>query len=949
MDYTEENVFNNTECHIGLQGTIINYGHINTTNDHYLSGRLDARKREILRELYKTSYQDHKERNIDRIPGTCEWFTTHKRFREWQENKSSKMLWVSADPGCGKSVLAKYLIDSVLTTTEDRTICYFFFKEDFEEQKSIMNALCCILHQLFKQKSALLSETIFKKFEVSGEGFTNSFTELWGTLLSVAKDKNAGEIVCILDAIDECENYGRSQLIKALRKLYGTSSDLNLKFLLTSRPYREIRRDFLGSPESIIHLAGESEVEMDMISREIDIFIKARVQDIGARRQLKIKDQKLLLQKLMEIPNRTYLWVYLTLDLIESDIYIDKIGILNAITQVSKTIDEAYERILFKSRDVEKAKELLQIVIAVARPLSLKEMSLVLALGDNHMRQSYSDLNLESEEQFREYIRELCGFLITIKDSRIYLLHQTAKEFFVQNNISNSTKGDLKWKYSLQLQDSHRVLAKICTQYLLFEEFEDPPLEDSMLPEYIGNYVFLDYSSKNWTTHLHESQLQVELDETEIQYILNLCDANSKRCLTWFRIYWTSTNTDFPKNFTNIMIASYFGLTAGVIRLLEMDISNSIDLDSKDDVYRRSAVSWAAGNGFDDIVELLVGGIGGRWNSRAISIPFRKGAQVDSIDKDRRTPLVHAVWGGHVAVVNLLLKAGARIDLEDNVGGTPRVYAICSGRHDIARLVSKEDTGTDVGDGEIASLLWSAASKGQEAVLKLMLKTGIVDPDLKDRRKQTPLSIAAKNGHETVIRLLLETGNVDPDSKDLNERTPLSYAAKNGHEATVLLLLETGKVDSDYKDRSGRTPLSYAVENGHKAIVLLLLEIGKVDPDSKNSNELTPLSEAAKNGREAIVKLLLKTGKVDPDSKSRQKKTPLSQAAENGHEAVVIVLLATGKVDLNSKDWNGWTPLSHAVERGNLTIVQALLDGGAKTDNKYSVVGESKIPTSAVG
>ncbi|KAF3284903.1 hypothetical protein TWF970_011179 [Orbilia oligospora] len=937
MDYTEENVFNNTECHIGLQGTIINYGHINTTNDHYLSGRLDARKREILRELYKTSYQDHKERNIDRIPGTCEWFTTHKRFREWQENKSSKMLWVSADPGCGKSVLAKYLIDSVLTTTEDRTICYFFFKEDFEEQKSIMNALCCILHQLFKQKSALLSETIFKKFEVSGEGFTNSFTELWGTLLSVAKDKNAGEIVCILDAIDECENYGRSQLIKALRKLYGTSSDLNLKFLLTSRPYREIRRDFLGSPESIIHLAGESEVEMDMISREIDIFIKARVQDIGARRQLKIKDQKLLLQKLMEIPNRTYLWVYLTLDLIESDIYIDKIGILNAITQVSKTIDEAYERILFKSRDVEKAKELLQIVIAVARPLSLKEMSLVLALGDNHMRQSYSDLNLESEEQFREYIRELCGFLITIKDSRIYLLHQTAKEFFVQNNISNSTKGDLKWKYSLQLQDSHRVLAKICTQYLLFEEFEDPPLEDSMLPEYIGNYVFLDYSSKNWTTHLHESQLQVELDETEIQYILNLCDANSKRCLTWFRIYWTSTNTDFPKNFTNIMIASYFGLTAGVIRLLEMDISNSIDLDSKDDVYRRSAVSWAAGNGFDDIVELLVGGIGGRWNSRAISIPFRKGAQVDSIDKDRRTPLVHAVWGGHVAVVNLLLKAGARIDLEDNVGGTPRVYAICSGRHDIARLVSKEDTGTDVGDGEIASLLWSAASKGQEAVLKLMLKTGIVDPDLKDRRKQTPLSIAAKNGHETVIRLLLETGNVDPDSKDLNERTPLSYAAKNGHEATVLLLLETGKVDSDYKDRSGRTPLSYAVENGHKAIVLLLLEIGKVDPDSKNSNELTPLSEAAKNGREAIVKLLLKTGKVDPDSKSRQKKTPLSQAAENGHEAVVIVLLATGKVDLNSKDWNGWTPLSHAVERGNLTIVQALLDGGAKTDNKYSV------------
>jgi len=43
------------------------------------------------------------------------------------------MLWVSADPGCGKSVFAKYLVDSILTITESRIICYFFFKDDFED------------------------------------------------------------------------------------------------------------------------------------------------------------------------------------------------------------------------------------------------------------------------------------------------------------------------------------------------------------------------------------------------------------------------------------------------------------------------------------------------------------------------------------------------------------------------------------------------------------------------------------------------------------------------------------------------------------------------------------------------------------------------------------------------------------------------------------------------
>jgi len=147
------------------------------------------------------------------------------------------MLWVSADPGCGKSVLAKYLVDSVLATTESRTTCYFFFKDDFEDQKSIVSALCCILHQLFLQKRILLSETILERFEINGEKFTSSFGELWGALISAAKDKNAGEIICLLDAIDECEDRGRSQLTQALCKLYGTRRNFNLKFLLTSRPY----------------------------------------------------------------------------------------------------------------------------------------------------------------------------------------------------------------------------------------------------------------------------------------------------------------------------------------------------------------------------------------------------------------------------------------------------------------------------------------------------------------------------------------------------------------------------------------------------------------------------------------------------------------------------------------------------------------------------------------
>src|SRR4029077_10160366 len=195
-------------------------------------------------------------------------------------------------------------------------------------------------------------------------------------------------------------------------------------------------------------------------------------------------------------------------------------------------------------------------------------------------------------------MRDICGLFVTVINSRIYLLHQTVKEFLVQNNHEIHAKtdyGDLKWKHSLRQRDSHRVLTEICMRQLLFAEFEAYPLgKDAMLSQYVESHVFLDYSAKYWTTHLHRSG--IEADGAATQSILKLCDASSKPCLTWFRIYWASTNTDFPEGFTTLMIASYFGLTTVIKPLLQLD---STGINSKDGTYGRSALSWAAGNGFD--------------------------------------------------------------------------------------------------------------------------------------------------------------------------------------------------------------------------------------------------------------------------------------------------------------------------------------------------------------
>jgi hypothetical protein len=93
----------------------------------------EAEKAELLGNLYTSPCRDRKDRKPERVDGTCEWFSNHPKFRSWQESKMSNLLWVSADAGCGKSILAKYLVDALFPSTKLRTTCYFFIKDDFED------------------------------------------------------------------------------------------------------------------------------------------------------------------------------------------------------------------------------------------------------------------------------------------------------------------------------------------------------------------------------------------------------------------------------------------------------------------------------------------------------------------------------------------------------------------------------------------------------------------------------------------------------------------------------------------------------------------------------------------------------------------------------------------------------------------------------------------------
>ena len=117
------------------------------------------------------------------------------------------LLWISADPGCGKSVLAKCIVDEDLPGAFPRDcikrILYYFFKDTSLEQQSASRAICTILHQLFVSHPRLIRYAL-PKYNEKGAALSTTFLDLWSIFIAAATDSIAGDIFCVLDALDEC-------------------------------------------------------------------------------------------------------------------------------------------------------------------------------------------------------------------------------------------------------------------------------------------------------------------------------------------------------------------------------------------------------------------------------------------------------------------------------------------------------------------------------------------------------------------------------------------------------------------------------------------------------------------------------------------------------------------------------------------------------------------------
>ncbi|KJR83362.1 ankyrin repeat protein [Sporothrix schenckii 1099-18] len=170
------------------------------------------------------TYEWYKDRVEDLVEGTCQWVLQHEHFQQWLAQDSGPLL-VSADPGCGKSVLAKYLIDQGLAeqlqkvqspNATNSTICYYFFKD--QDQNTSRQALCALLYQLFSRKPHLLQHAI-PLYREHGHHLNKFENDLWAILGHAVRDPDAGPVIVVLDALDECAASQFNGLMRNLETL----------------------------------------------------------------------------------------------------------------------------------------------------------------------------------------------------------------------------------------------------------------------------------------------------------------------------------------------------------------------------------------------------------------------------------------------------------------------------------------------------------------------------------------------------------------------------------------------------------------------------------------------------------------------------------------------------------------------------------------------------------
>jgi hypothetical protein len=486
----------NTADHSVGENATINQGSLYR---HSLNKESDR----CLADLRLTDPRDDKTR-IEQTKGgllkeSYSWILENENFKQWYNDDQSRLLWITGDPGKGKTMLICGIINELSNKTErndtksDLLLSYFFCQGTDSRVNTATAALRGLLYLIIDQQRSLISH-VRSKYDMTGKGLfdnPNAWTVLSQIFISVLHDASIENAIFIIDALDECV----TDQIKLLDFIIHHSSLPRIKWIITGRNDLKIKERLSACrPQTLLCIElGEHE---SCISKAVDAYIKYGISQLDL-----LQDDQALqndLQNLMQKEaNRTFLWVSLVMKELEHE-HMESREVLKIINEMPSDLKEIYARMMEQILRLEPensmyCRRLLSTVCAAYRPLSLSELGL---LSDSPQE------ILEKPEAIRRIVT-MCGSFLTIHGENVYLVHQSAKDYLSTEALQTiCPNGQEQPHYSLFTRSLHGMYKTLKRDIY---SFNTPGIliTEVMLPD-PDPLAMVRYSCIHWVDHLND-------------------------------------------------------------------------------------------------------------------------------------------------------------------------------------------------------------------------------------------------------------------------------------------------------------------------------------------------------------------------------------------------------------------------------------------------------------
>lgn len=408
-------------------------------------------------------------------PGTCEGILLDPIYRQWKDSLLiSNLLWINAQPGSGKSILASFLITHF---KESAAKCsFYFFKHDDSTKRSASSLLRSLAFQIAHDIP------LFKKAlnEIEGNGLRLEKLDprlIWQKLfVSVLfKLEYTCPLYWIIDALDESDS------IDVIIDLFSRVSDSRtpIHIMILSRSIYSITKAL----DRISNTMPVSTMSLDQRVGDIRVYTVRKIEHMHGDAELR----KQVSNQVVERAEGNFLWASLVIrEILECHSYDE---IQTAMEMLPSGMDSLFQRMeatisgLPKPSDKILARHILIWATYSRRPLHIDE--LVQAL----------EPRISAVLDLKFTISKICGHFVAIdSNDHVSLVHRTAREYLIKSS---------NLPFSIASHDAHKELFTR-TLSIYFNRQLRSQLNESSLP------LFYSYSATSWAYHLNLSPADSE-------------------------------------------------------------------------------------------------------------------------------------------------------------------------------------------------------------------------------------------------------------------------------------------------------------------------------------------------------------------------------------------------------------------------------------------------------